>query len=103
MTQSALELYYDKYKVYPSGAGIFQNTLRTLVTEEFLSSLPQDLEGPGQYFFYCASADQKNYVVGVLLENEKNTKRAEDLDGDQYCAPGSGACDDPVYCIGNSL
>jgi len=98
---AALELYYDTHDQYPPGEGYLSDgAIDALVQERLLRAMPADPMGLTSYF-YCASSDTQSYVLGAQLEYERASYLERDVDGDQHCGLGTGACDDPVYCIGN--
>jgi len=99
---AALELYYDTHDQYLPGEGYLSDgALDVLVQEGLLRAMPADPMSLTSYF-YCASSDTQSYVLGAQLEQEDSYYSRRDLDGDQQCGSGTNACDDPVYCVGNT-
>src|SRR6185436_4911938 len=55
--QLALEVYYDTNQSYPAGGGAASTTLATLVTNNFISSVPQDPTNSGSYVYSYQAVD----------------------------------------------
>jgi prepilin-type N-terminal cleavage/methylation domain-containing protein len=76
--QLALELYYDNEQSYPAGTGAASTTLADLVTDNFISSIPQDPTNSGSYVYtyasaeldgdYCATGPCPSYIVRAAIE-----------------------------------
>lgn len=103
--QLALELYYDTNQSYPVGSGAASTTLTTLVTNSFISSIPQDPTNAGAYVYSYASADGagaacaaapcSSFVIKAEIEGGTSAVPQGDLDNTQ----AGLACDDPSYCV----
>lgn len=106
--QLALELYYDNNQSYPAATyalGNASTSLAALVTGNFISSIPSDPTGSGNYRYSygsadltsaaCATAPCASYIVSASIEGT-NSVPAGDVDGTVL---GSVSCADPVYCM----
>ena len=114
--QLALELYYDANQSYlvvasggVTGAG-FPTGLDALVTNGFISSIPQDPTNGGTQVYSYASADGAgaactaapcaSYVIKGVIEQGASAVPAGDVDGTWAgLAGGATTCDDPAYCV----
>src|SRR3989344_6530795 len=107
--QLALELYYDANQTYPAGSGAASTTLAALVTNKYISTIPQDPTNSGSYVYTYASADSgtgaacastpcSRYVVMSVIEAGASAVPAGDIDG-TWGGLAAGTCDDPAYCM----
>src|SRR6185295_16376583 len=53
--QLALELYYDTNQSYPAGSGAASTTLTSLVSNNYISTIPSDPTNAGSYTYSYAS------------------------------------------------
>lgn len=97
---NALELYYAKNSNYPVSSD--WNTLSTtLINEDIgVSRIPQDplhSSPTANTYYYGASTDTQDYVLGVSLEKD-DSALGQDIDGNPY----EVSCEDAPdynYCI----
>ncbi|MDE2019519.1 MAG: prepilin-type N-terminal cleavage/methylation domain-containing protein [Patescibacteria group bacterium] len=114
--QNALELYYQKYGIYPGNSGGTAGTvtswanLTTAITGAgvgITNPLPSD-PSSGHFYFYGvnsgATPADSSYILGAVLENANNAVF------NNYTAPAVGSysftsdmtgitCAKPQYCI----
>lgn len=120
--QLALEMYYDIHDQYPPG-GFWQNSydspgnwIPQLVTEEIVSSLPDDpvnngaspwLTGQYSYVYSCGSdVNYQDYNLFTQLENHSDPDRCElkcwKFNSDSSGRTGQCWCGNAsAYCTGN--
>lgn len=97
--QNALELYYGKVGVYPSGN--WQGLKQTLVDAEIgVTTISDDPLGGNNHYQYGASG--QSYVLGSHLEDKNNQVLKDDVDGSGgetfgvECGTPAG---DEYYCL----
>lgn len=105
-TQTALELYYSKYGVYPSRVpgsnetwewSDLTNVLTSSETGLKISKVPKDPLNNTEYVYKYAT-DGQNYVLGAKLET-KDQALDDDLDGSQLGLDCGEELGDVIYCI----
>lgn len=105
-TQTALELYYSKYGVYPSRSpgsnetwewADLVNVLTSSETGLKISKVPKDPLNNTEYVYKYAT-DGQNYVLGAKLET-KDQALDDDLDGSQLGLDCGEELGDIIYCI----
>ncbi len=79
--QLALGLYYDVHNSYPNSntgtapAATTQVALANLVTESFISAIPDDPSNNKDYYYISnASSNSISFCLGVALEGTSNTE-----------------------------
>lgn len=104
--QLALELYYDVNQSYIVGTGSASTTLTALVSNNFISSVPQDPTNTGIYIYSYSSSDSAtpavqctvapcaSYILKAVIEGAGATPTG-DVDG----TAATLTCDDPGYCM----
>ena len=105
--QSYLEIYYTKYRTYPTIAVADWATLQTILTQETgVDRVPNDplynpSTGQGQPNFYCYSGDGKNYILGARLDTDNHSVLNDDIDttAGTTCTRGSCLDGDNGFCI----
>ncbi len=105
-TQTALELYYSKYGVYPSRSpgsnetwewADLVNVLTSSETGLKISKVPKDPLNNTEYVYKYAT-DGQNYILGAKLET-KDQALDDDLDGSQLGLDCGEELGDIIYCI----
>lgn len=105
-TQTALELYYSKYGVYPSRSpgsnetwewADLVNVLTSSETGLKISKVPKDPLNNTEYVYKYAT-DGQNYILGAKLET-KDQSLDDDLDGSQLGLDCGEELGDIIYCI----
>ena len=105
-SQTALELYYSKYGVYPSRVpgsnetwewSDLVNVLTSSETGLKISKIPKDPLNNTEYVYKYAT-DGQNYVLGAKLET-KDQSLDDDLDGSQLGLDCGEELGDVIYCI----
>lgn len=104
--QLALELYYDANQSYPAGTGSASTSLATLVTNNYISSVPQDPTNAANYVYMysaadgvgaaCATVPCASYVVQAEIEGGASAVPQGDIDGTWGSLTD---CNDPKYCL----
>ena len=104
--QTALELYYSKYGVYPSrnpGSDeiwTWDEVIDILTSSETglkISKVPKDPINNNEYTYQYAT-DGQNYILGAKLET-KDQSLDDDLDGSQLGLDCGQEVGDTIYCI----
>lgn len=105
-TQTALELYYSKYGVYPSKTPgndeiwSWEELSEILTSDETdikISKIPKDPTNNDEYKYIYAT-DGQSYILGAKLET-KDQSLDDDLDGMQLGADCGEELGDNIYCI----
>lgn len=105
-TQTALELYYSKYGVYPSMTPGSNETWEwseltdVLTSDETglkLSKIPKDPLNNNEHKYMYAT-DGQSYVLGVKMET-KDQSLDDDLDGSILGMDCGDELGDEIYCI----
>lgn len=108
--QSYLEIYYTKYRVYPTTVVIDWGALQgLLVTETGIDRVPNDplytlynpSTGAGQPYFYCYSGDGQSYILGARLATDNHSTLNDDIDttAGYTCTGGSCLDGDNGFCV----
>ncbi len=103
--QSYLEIYYTKYRAYPSVAD-WAALQTTLINETGIDRVPNDplfnpATGQGQPYFYCYSGDSQSYILGARLATDNHSALNDDMDttAGYTCTGGSCLDGDNGFCI----
>jgi prepilin-type N-terminal cleavage/methylation domain-containing protein len=95
----ALEQYYADRNVYPAAVGTptnAYNTLRSLLTPQYMKSFPND---PSAGFAYCyGSPNLNNFVLCARQESDPAVGVAQDGTSCTPVGAGTGQ-----YCVSNPL
>ncbi len=101
--QSYLEIYYTKYRAYPSVAD-WAALQTTLINETGIDRVPNDplfnpATGQGQSYFYCYSnSDNQSYILGAYLSTNNHSALSDDYDG----GISGYSCTAGADCVGDS-
>lgn len=108
----ALDLYYDANgQTYPIQGGTpnFTTDLTPLVTQGFISSLPQDPNNSGTYVYsyrsvdgtgaVCSASPCSSYLLKSVIEGGATAVPTGDVDDASSAAAAALVCDDPSYCV----
>lgn len=103
--QSYLEIYFTKYRVYPTAAD-WASLQTTLIAETGIDRVPNDplynqTTGQGQPYFYCYSGDSQSYILGARLATDNHSVLNDDMDttAGYTCTGGSCLDGDNGFCI----
>ena len=117
--QSALELYFADFRVYPLSASwvIFDSSMIN-ATNVYISDVPQDPRGVGEYSnilcfgdsginnygYYYRSNDGAIYILGTVMELDYSTEGSV-CSGISNCSVGGYNCsvDAHCYCVQNPM
>ena len=83
-TQTALELYFNKYGFYPGGANCtsasnddwaaMSAAITDPTTDIGISQIPTDPTNNGTHvYYYAQESDGASYIIGAVLENSGNS------------------------------
>lgn len=92
--QNALELYYNKFEVYPPGSSFAQMSATLTGSAIGVSAVPRDPLNNGPYQYNYTSIGQE-YILSTTLEDRSHRAYTDDIDG--------GFCNDNNpggYCVG---
>ncbi len=108
--QLALELYQDANQTYPTAAEAFPAIASSsvLVTNNYISSLPQDPTLLANYQYSaldedgttaCTAVPCSGYVLGATIEGGASAVPVGDVDTN-YTSPSPAInCADPLFCV----
>ena len=105
--QLALELYHDATQSFPTAAEAFPTVASSsvLVTNRYISSLPQDPTTFANYQYAalqddgataCTTTPCPGYVIGATIEGGASATPAGDVDTNPI---GGLNCTDPLFCV----
>ena len=96
----ALEMYASEQGGYPVSAtctaATFTTAIGTLVTADFLPSVPADPAPDATYFYAYGAPAKTDYTLKATLENASSDLLYNDID----CTSNTCACDGAAYCVG---
>lgn len=104
--QLALELYYDNNQSYPTGGTVASTTLATpLVSNNFISSIPQDPTNTGVYIYSyqgvdgtgaaCSTAPCSSFIIKAVIEGGASAVPQGSVTG----TVAGIDCTAPAYCV----
>lgn len=106
--QNSLDLYHATYIRYPGTVGtngVIQATLSELVSNAYITALPNDPSGFSDSYYYCpgdGTTAPQSYTLRARMEAERSGNPAAlsgDLDGVVNGCDCSDAADKLYYCV----